>query len=193
MTDVADNLLGVVLCGGQSTRMGRDKAELRLSSGLSFLDHACRRIEAVCPRVCVSANSDRVTNHRLISDVGDSHGPISGINAALALAVTEQLDGCLFTPVDTPNLTVTDLRRLVAVFQRCPTQIVCATKIANTYDLEPLIAIYPTTAHKILADAERRGQFGLQTLLRKLSVRRVELGTNACKNINDPTDFDLLS
>ncbi len=43
---------GIVLSGGSSRRMGRDKAQMDLN-GQPLISHVIQRLEEVCPRILV--------------------------------------------------------------------------------------------------------------------------------------------
>ncbi|WP_182865660.1 molybdenum cofactor guanylyltransferase [Rhodopirellula sp. JC639] len=182
-------LLGVVLCGGASKRMGRDKAALTTQQGTSFLDHACQRLQSVCGTVCVSSSVDRDTDARRISDPPGSHGPISGIHASLAFARDAGFDACVFTPVDTPELTSDDLQTLRDVFANHRDKIVCAVSEQSPDSIEPLIAIYPVTVCDVVEQSIQNGQYSPRRLLRSLSVVTVPLSSASCHNINTPSDL----
>ena len=47
-------LLGVVLAGGRSSRMGQDKALLELSDGTTLLERQLRRLSSLLPKVVLS-------------------------------------------------------------------------------------------------------------------------------------------
>jgi molybdopterin-guanine dinucleotide biosynthesis protein A len=78
---------GVILAGGRSSRMGRDKAAVTLA-GRTLLD---RVIEQLTPQVSVIAvNADAAPDHcsrRFIPDIiPGKAGPMAGIHAAMAYA-----------------------------------------------------------------------------------------------------------
>ena len=103
------NLLGIVLCGGRSTRMGTDKALLVHTTGQSFLQHAIDRLTGICNQVAVSG---RVVDARGVTSIEDpvsGLGPAVGVCASIQYAHKHGFDACFFTPVDTPFLTVSDL------------------------------------------------------------------------------------
>ncbi|MCO8121735.1 molybdenum cofactor guanylyltransferase [Stieleria sp. TO1_6] len=182
-------LLGVVLCGGRSLRMGRDKADLIAPDGRSYLDLACQRLAELCPAVCLSAATPRESPHPTLVDPPDSHGPISGILMALEHARLHRFAGCLINPVDTPDLAVHDLQTLIDTHRCHPDNIVCAIAEPDASYLEPLIAIYPIQSAPSLRAAIERGQFGLQRYLRDRDIVPVPLGAAACRNVNSPTDL----
>ncbi|WP_372770939.1 molybdenum cofactor guanylyltransferase [Pseudoalteromonas sp.] len=72
-------LVGLVLAGGKSSRMGRDKAELRFGEQ-NLLGHAIETLaDSLCQRVLVSRNKEDGIKDRFIG-----LGPLAGIDAAVA-------------------------------------------------------------------------------------------------------------
>jgi molybdopterin-guanine dinucleotide biosynthesis protein A len=182
-------ILGVVLCGGRSRRMGRDKANLCDDQGKSFLSIATERLEKVCSRVALSAAAERPSEYPTICDLQPEIGPIGGIWSSLRFAQQHQFTACLFTPVDTPGLTVADLNRLINAYRNSSPTAVCAVSGSNIKRVEPLIAIYPVTWLPTFQQAIEAGRFGLQALLAKHSPIRVSLSSASCHNINTPDDL----
>ena len=110
-------IAGLVLAGGRSSRMGRDKALLTLA-GETLLARNCRQLQqAGCARVFISGehragaaiDNDSI---RAIPDLTADQGPVGGI-----LSVMEQLQGnydwLLIIAVDMPRLTAEELRPLL--------------------------------------------------------------------------------
>ncbi|HEY4581607.1 MAG TPA: molybdenum cofactor guanylyltransferase [Lysobacter sp.] len=97
------NFTGVVLAGGRSSRMGRDKALLAIDGG-TLLDRAIALLrDAGATRVLVSG--DRPA-HDGIPDAFPGLGPVGGIASVL----THVDDGAmLVVPVDMPALDVDTL------------------------------------------------------------------------------------
>jgi molybdopterin-guanine dinucleotide biosynthesis protein A len=90
--------LGVVLAGGRSRRMGRDKALLEWR-GLSLIDHALRRFTtAGVPDTVVSGVRPA---HGGIPDQHQGEGPLAGL---LAVAEAYPERRLLVVPVDMPRL-----------------------------------------------------------------------------------------
>ncbi len=90
---------GYVLAGGQSSRMGRDKALLELA-GKPLVEHALTKLRRICTEVAILSN--RAGMERFAPVVEDLHpgcGPIGGLEAALAHA---SHDWSLVLPVDVP-------------------------------------------------------------------------------------------
>jgi len=105
-------IAGVVLAGGLSTRMGEDKAQLRIKQQ-SLLT---RSVELLCSvgldKVFVSGN---YPNYDCITDTYPQLGPLSGIHAC-AGALSEDYDALFILPVDMPLLTDHECRFLIEKF-----------------------------------------------------------------------------
>jgi molybdopterin-guanine dinucleotide biosynthesis protein A len=100
--------VGVVLAGGRSTRMGRDKALLPWR-GVSLLEHMCRLLQAAgLDRVLVSGERP---GYESVPDAHPGRGP--GIALADVLASLDADAWALVVPVDMPLLHVELLRGLM--------------------------------------------------------------------------------
>src|SRR5207237_5408468 len=95
-------ITAVLLAGGESLRMGRDKATL-VWHGRPLWEWQIEKLRKLCPgKIVVSAKSDlpwRPADVDPVLDVTPSRGPLSGLAAALACTETEYL---LALAVDMP-------------------------------------------------------------------------------------------
>jgi molybdenum cofactor guanylyltransferase len=125
-----------VLAGGQSTRMGRDKALLELN-GRPLVAHAIDKLRALglWPRI-VGSRNDLAVFAPVIPDIHPQAGPLGGIEAALAASDQEQN---LFLPVDLFLLPVDFLRWMI---ERVEFTHALATIPRLQGRLQPLCAIY---------------------------------------------------
>ena len=113
---------GLVLAGGRSTRMGRDKATLVVGgNGERLVDRvvaaatgALRAAGERAPRVLVSG---AVEGHECVLDATAGLGPVAGIAAALDLALGGRArpTHLLALPVDLPNVTAGALAPLMGI------------------------------------------------------------------------------
>ena len=143
-------LYGLVLAGGRSTRMQRDKAAIEYRPGETQLDAAMKLLEGRVARVFASVRADqradgtRATYPQIV-DRGGVEGPIAGIRAALA----EHPDcAWLVLACDLPFLDARTLDKLVAA-RRAGTAAV-AFKSSHDGLPEPLCAIYEPAARPLL-------------------------------------------
>jgi molybdenum cofactor guanylyltransferase len=80
---------GIILCGGKSSRMGMNKALLKLGQ-LNLLEHSILTLQPFCEDIIISASFNEFENiqYQQIKDVYHGIGPISGIYSALLKSKT---------------------------------------------------------------------------------------------------------
>lgn len=137
------NLIGLVLCGGKSSRMGTDKGMLVKGDG-TWAEHMCSKLELLGLTTFISINSLQFEKYGqifsskvLIPDTADVKGPLGGLLSAHQRFPKKDI---LVIPCDMVNLTPLLLKRLVAIHQ----QIVYADRYlyGQAGCIEPLCAIY---------------------------------------------------
>lgn len=98
-----ENVTGFVLAGGESRRMGRDKALVEFA-GRPLIEHAVGILrEAGLEARIAGTRADLGRYAPVISDAEPGRGPLGGICAALADCET---DRAIFLPVDLPLLPI---------------------------------------------------------------------------------------
>lgn len=146
---------GFVLAGGLSTRMGQDKALLRLA-GRSLLDLALDKLRklplAAAPRIA-ALRSDLSWHAGVISDLHPGCGPLSGIEAGLA-ASARPLN--VFLPVDIPLLPA---HFLLWMLQRAETTGAAMTIPRMNGRPQPLCAVYHRDLLGHITAALRAGDY----------------------------------
>ncbi len=88
---------GVILAGGKSSRMGRDKALLKID-GQTLLHRAQNILQQTGLTDIYVSRDDH------IADIIPAHGPLSGIHA-VACSIFTNYDKAIFLPIDMPKLT----------------------------------------------------------------------------------------
>lgn len=104
----------VVLAGGGSRRMGRDKAVLPLD-GQRLVDHVAERWAGVAQRVMVASGARSLGRDDEVDDALECTGPLAGILAALRASRADQL---AVVPVDAPHTDPRVLQRLATLCRR---------------------------------------------------------------------------
>ena len=186
----APALYGLVLAGGSSSRMQRDKAALEYE-GQSQLTRAARLLQAQVQRVFVSVRpaqaQDPLRNAwPLIIDAVDGEGPIVGIRSAL-LAHGDV--GWLVIACDLPFLSAATLEHLIA--KRQPSAL--ATAYRSTHDglPEPLCAIWEPAAAVLLAAYQANGgRCPRKFLIRNEAPLIDAVDSRALDNINTPQEYE---
>jgi len=181
---------GLVLSGGRSRRMGRDKA-LLISDGQTQLARMVALLARHVDRVFVSAREDQAddperSRYSLVVDRLEGIGPVAGILAAFDR--NPEVDW-LVVACDLPNVDDTTIELLLA--GRRPGQAFTAYR--SNYDglPEPLCAIYGPDARAIL---EKFVADGI-TCPRKMMIRSgIELleqpRSDALDNVNTPAELE---
>lgn len=180
-------LLGVVLCGGKSKRMGTDKSNLKHESGITFLQHSCDRLSRACDQVVLSGNQPE-SDYAVILDVVADHGPAAGVASALGYAREHQYDACFVTPVDMPSLSIDDLLTIKQVWLAHPDQTTCG--ISMDARLQPLVSIYPVTLLREITTLAHSNDRSLYRWIKNQPHVAVTLPNESCRNINRPEDVN---
>jgi molybdopterin-guanine dinucleotide biosynthesis protein A len=145
----APRIHGLVLAGGRSSRMRRDKAAIEFRAGENQLDAAMRLLEGRVARAYVSVRADQQDSARAryprIVDRGDIEGPIAGISAAFASYPDA---AWLVLACDLPFLDAPTLDKLLLA--RDPNFDATAFRSSHDGLPEPLCAIYEPRARDAL-------------------------------------------
>jgi len=147
MTDQQDNVVGVLLAGGLSRRMGGGDKNLLQLGGRAILDHVIERVMPQVSTLILNANGDpaRFGEYGLpvVPDVIDGYaGPLAGILTGLEWAARDELD-CQWLasfPTDAPFLPVDLVARMMAAIADEGADMACAVSGDRTH---PPIAIWP--------------------------------------------------
>ncbi len=185
-------LSGVILAGGKSQRMGRDKSHLILS-GETLVARAVRTLETLSDDVIVVTNAPESFSGlaaRLVGDVIVGGGALSGVHAGLAAARHEfaMVVGC-----DMPFLNLALLQYMVAL---APGHQAVVPHWQGEF--EPLHAIYSRQCVAIIEAILRRGGRRIVELYTSIRVRylepeeisRFDPPGLSFFNINSPEDWE---
>ncbi|WLD59020.1 molybdenum cofactor guanylyltransferase [Salinispirillum sp. LH 10-3-1] len=172
--------VGIVLAGGRSSRMGRDKAGLLWHTGVTWAEHARQRLLSVCDDVHVS-HADDLADLR-----SDFIGPLGGIESALTACMGRR---CVFLPVDMPRVDESDLRVVTEVAEPHATYAQGWFPLMLTATPDVL-----ATVQSILALPEAR-QRSVRALVEALQPNISIIDAAApdrLKNINDPVELQAM-
>lgn len=180
----------LVLAGGQSSRMGHDKAWISMR-GLPLVLRQIRFArKAGAVEVWVSGRRDlhhREVGVRVLHDEAEGLGPIAGVERGLATCRTALL---LVLAVDMPCLRIPTLRRLWAA-----STMIQGAVPAVKGRFEPLAAFYPRRLLPALRSQIASGDFAMQSLIHRaleagaLTVVNIEAASaREFANWNTPTD-----
>ena len=186
-------LAGLVLAGGQSTRMLRDKAAIEVA-GETQLARAVRLVRGVTADTFVSVREEQraeATRARWpqIIDRLEGVGPAAGILAALEAHPGR---AWLVVAVDLPLLDAPTLAHLVA--RRDPTVVATAYRSSGDGLPEPLCAIWEPASRAPLAAFIAGGRSCPRKFLLSHGAKLIELeAPGALANVNTPAELAALT
>ena len=182
-------LYGLVLAGGRSTRMQRDKAVLAYH-GRTQLEWAMELIAPFVERAFVSVRPDQQSDpvraqYAQIVDTKEGLGPIAGIMAAQAAHPDA---AWLVLACDLPFLDAATLKHLV--WARREDRPATAYRSSHDGLPEPLCAIYePASRESILGYIETGKNCPRKFLIRSSAHLIEEPNPRALDNVNTPEEY----
>ena len=181
-------LYGLLLAGGSSTRMQRDKAALEFH-GRPQLDWAYELLGRHCERVFVSVRADQRVDavRRGYPQIVDAHagrGPIAGIAAAQA---AHPQAAWLVLACDLPFVDDEVLARLVGA--REAKQAITAYRSTHDGLPEPLCAVFEPESAAAVREAIAAGRNCPRKLVITSGVPLLEQAIAALGNVNTPEEF----
>ncbi len=107
-----NDVTGIILAGGKSTRMGEDKSFLKLD-GMTIIEHILNRMKSVFQNVFIVSNSPedyRELGVPIYRDIYEFKGPLAGIHSGLKYSKTREN---FIISVDMPLMTKDMIEYLV--------------------------------------------------------------------------------
>lgn len=181
-------MTGLVLAGGRSTRMGTDKALLRVD-GRRLVDIAVATLGAVCDAVIVAAGRRRIPDLDVPQIDDPAQGPLPAIVAGLRAARSELV---AVVAADMPRADAAVLRRLADLWDGES----AVAPVVNGV-VQPLHAVYATAATERFAALVDAGERSPTRALASLDARLAApqawwhdgLADDFAVSVNSPADL----
>lgn len=137
----------VVLAGGASSHMGREKSDLLLD-GQTFLEiQIGKGCQLGAKQILISGYRGTQCGEEIVPDRISGQGPLGGLESCFRRAKTEK---CLVLGVDTPLVPVEELQNLLKFAMEKADQPV--TMLCHNGKEESLIAVYDARLYKEITD-----------------------------------------
>lgn len=191
-------VIGLLLAGGASSRLGSDKRFLRGPDGKTLLQRGVTLLHQVCERVLVLAEPETSLKAddlgaEIIGDKRAYRGPL----AALAELPAERGEWHLAMAVDLPNMRQSVLETLIAAAAHSSAAAVIPYFGGK---LQPLVALYRAAAFAVFNRAVQQGQFSLSKIFEDGALSYDKLGPadlglseaawpQVFANLNTPADL----
>ena len=187
---------GIILCGGQSKRMGRPKAWLPFGGEL-MLPRVARILAGVVHPIVVVAAPEQEVPHltseiSIVRDAAKGRGPLQGLDAGLA-ALEGLAEAAYLSSCDVPFLQPAFVRRLIGLLGD---HAISVPRVGDYH--HPLAAVYRLgvlpAVRQLLAE-DRLRPFFLFEAVRTRVVEASELVEvdpefQSLRNLNTPEDYE---
>ena len=187
-----EDVTAFVVAGGKSSRMGQDKALVKLG-GRTLLERALELARGVSSDVRVVGQTEKFAAFApVIEDVFRDQGPLAGIHAALRAAGT---DLNLVLAVDLPFLNSDFLRYLIAQ-ARATTALVTVPRAGGGW--QTLCAVYRRGFAEYAEESLREGKNKIDPLFTRVQTKVIEeselrqhgFPPGIFQNLNTPEEFE---
>ena len=185
--------LGVILAGGQATRMGGGDKGLLILGDRTILSHVIGRFDPQCAGLALNANGDglRFTNLNLpiIADsIPGFAGPLCGVLAGLDWAADQGASHIVTAAADTPFLPCDLVPQLQLAAENSPSGMALA---ASPSGRQPTFGLWPTALRDDLRAALLGGLRKVVLWTSRHGAATVEFSDDAAFfNVNTPADLD---
>lgn len=184
-------ITGIILAGGQSRRMGKNKALLEIE-GISIIERTFRLMAEIFNNVILITNTPEQYSFLpcpSVADIYPNAGSIAGLHAGLCASSTDRI---FVVPCDMPFLNLSLIKDLCSKDDSSDALVPISSK-----GIEPLHACYRSSCINVLESALDNGEKQLLTFLRKVRTRylsvtgyqnQIDIERSFC-NLNHPQEY----
>ncbi|MEJ2108823.1 MAG: molybdenum cofactor guanylyltransferase [Acidobacteriota bacterium] len=190
----SEKLSVVILAGGQSRRMGFNKALIEVK-GQPLIRILSDRVRSLTSNILISSNDPDIYDFLDIPVVADrfvGHGPLAGLHAAMLYRNSSLY---VLLACDLPNLPVSMIRRMIVLAEGYDAAI---PRTENGL-AHPLCAVYRRTCLPHIEEALKRGEkkfieifFNSNISCKWIGPEEGQYEETDLININTPEDLHLL-
>jgi molybdopterin-guanine dinucleotide biosynthesis protein A len=179
----------IVLAGGESTRMGCNKALLDVG-GRPLIERILGQLGPSFSQILISARNAQdypSLGYPVIPDRSAGQGPLMGIASALEAS---ENDLNLVVPCDLPDIPRWLVRRLLREARDADAVV----PVTSDHHYEPLFAVYRKRVLPAIWKALQRGERRVASLYDQCSLKVLPLPEGvSLKNLNCPADYRALA
>jgi len=182
-----NNLTALILAGGKSERMGKDKALIEYN-GTPQVFYLANLIKPYCNKILISRNKEQQAltindfgiNFEIIFDdtSSENQGPLTGLISAIEKYPSSNF---LILYCDLIDLNESIVQKL---FDGRDEQKYATCFMVNDFP-EPSIAIIENKSNLILWKKYKKGRYSIIKLLKEFDCKRITLDANLIEKLND--------
>jgi molybdopterin-guanine dinucleotide biosynthesis protein A len=191
--NVRSDILGAVLAGGKSSRMGTEKALLPVD-GRPMIRHAVDTLAALFSEVIIAGGTEGMFGFLqidVVPDIVQDCGPLAGIHTALRRAKGRPV---FVLSCDTPFVPRALVEHILAIRSEAPTKIASFENV-----LQPLCGLYDATSLPAIEEDLRAGKYAIFKTLAKIDHAEISITPDLpfftaqiFWNVNRPQDYHTL-
>ncbi|MBI5680836.1 MAG: molybdenum cofactor guanylyltransferase [Methanobacterium sp.] len=191
----------IILCGGKSQRMGKDKGSLLLNKKPMVL-HVLNAIKDIADEIIlVLRENTQVEKYKnllkneniqlkIVTDKIESQGPLVGILTGLLNIKSEYAQ---ILPCDSPFISKNFVLKMFEIIESNDFDAV--VPIWNDEHIEPLHSIYKKNVIEIIEDSLKNERRDVNSLINSLKIKFVDVNeldqtTQSFQNINTINEFE---
>lgn len=198
----------IILCGGQSRRMGQDKGLLNLN-GTPMIIHTLEIVMDIADEIILvlrdqkqldlykkSVNNLETLNHehnthiKMVTDIEMDQGPLFGLYTGLSYIKSE---GSLLLPCDSPFISSYFVNKMFEIAGESKSQAM--VPVWSDGQTEPLHSYYRKECIPVIQDRLKNGFRNVKSLLDKIDVTYIDVNyldpdKRSFINLNRPEDVD---
>lgn len=183
-----NRVTGIIIAGGKSTRMGRDKALINYQ-GKKLIEYAIDLFRAFTNNIIISANGGKYSCYGfpVVADNNPGLGPLSGIESALRYSETRNN---IVIPCDTPFVNAGLYDKLL----RYSANYDAVVPFSENGKTEPLIAFYSKDILPVIERQIESQDYKMQNLLQAINTKYLFVEkSEILVNLNTKSDLDKTS
>ncbi|WP_424355704.1 molybdenum cofactor guanylyltransferase [Methanobacterium sp. MBAC-LM] len=193
----------IILCGGRSRRMGKDKGSLVLN-GKTMLMHVLDTIKGIVDEiVLVLRDQEQIDKYKpilkdidmpikIVTDETKDQGPLVGILTGLSHIKSEYAQ---ILPCDSPFISKSFVLKMYEIAESKKFDAV--VPIWDDGHIEPLHSIYKKDVVDIGKNLVKKERYNVKSLIDNLNVKYVDVeeldeSTMSFRNLNTIKDFECI-
>ncbi|MHB8158124.1 MAG: molybdenum cofactor guanylyltransferase [Desulfocucumaceae bacterium] len=185
------DISGIILAGGKSTRMGKNKALLEIG-GLAMIERVIRVVSPACTEIIIAGGENEFGHlgYPIVQDIYPGFGPLSGLHAGLSAAMNHY---SFVTACDVPFLDGGLIKKMVMEIEEGYGAVILK---AGEF-LEPLFSIYGKEFVKAAESCILSGQYKVTAPLALVRWKTVTIDPEEIRdlnklllNVNTPDEYE---
>ncbi len=180
---------GIILSGGKSTRMGKDKGLIKLN-GKPMIQHVIDHIDPICDQILISANDKTYEDfgYPVYYDEINDIGPAGGIISSLKHSSNKKN---IVISCDLPFASTKFIRTLLEL-----SGDYAITLPMSRQHYQPLCAVYSKEVYPVFMEYISKGIYSLKSIIKEFRIRIIKQEdiegfdlSRELRNINYPDDL----